>query len=1099
MRTVWKKAIACVAACLLALLCHVASGQTPSQNYVRESILLDKFTSDPCTDYDFARNTVTYYDGLGRQVQTVKVGAGWNVFDIHTITEYDSYGKPCKAWLPVEMSKNSGEYLDPATVKSAAVEFYGDTYPYTETAYSKTPELWEESLRVPGAAWRARDKRTVMYKGLSSPSDPDYACLRFDVSPDGSLALNGTYAEGMLRYEESIDEDGIAVTRFFDRDSRMVLERRWGYGQSQRLDTYHVYNTVGQLSYVIPPKASAILAEDGDSECDTATVGKLCYRYAYDQYNRLIEKRLPGADAVYYVYDALDNILMTQDGNLRPSGKWRVVKLDSKYRKAVEGIASLAGETRSTLQEKWKDRLAIETPQPSYSNMADLFYTDTCGIAGFEPQVAYFYDNYDHWNNLSGAPLPSDSSYPSGMQNATGMLTGKAVWEDWYFVISAVTYDDKKRVVMECETDYDRFYLYTTFYKRSFVGDLTGKKTVYENNDISKTYKSEYSYTYDYWGSLLSVRHKVDDEPWTTLCGYTYDNVMRMSSKTVYPRNAASSSKRIAYSQNLRSWTTSVSSPLFSQRLHYNDSIPGCTPRWNGSPSAMTFTSVGGSGSLDTLTVAYGYDTFDRLVSVDSKSPADSGGLFSESFSYDENGNPEIITRGNASSPAQHISLSYDGNRIASLNESKAADGLYPGVPAIAKGDYESGWTYDANGNRTSDPSRGIASITYNTRNQPEKVTFNDGSALTHYYRSDGVLYRRNEREAVISTVSGAASATTTYKNSAWGMIGDFVLNSSSVPSRLYIEGGYIDLDYDSGATSYKYYVHDNQGSVRAVIDENGALRQAADYSAYGVPSTRYTSLSADNRLHLGLEWQPMKGVYGYYNNARFRDAVLAGSFYQQDPLAEKYYSFSPYHYSACNPIKLVDWSGMDIWEFNPGGYLAFHQKTDDNIDQLNMVDNLGKPIYKDGIPVTLSLEGSPIERHYVWKGENGAQYDFMRVRGDDNAKAIFEFLSEHITGSETMVEMGWAKTGIEGDKGLNFISTSHTPKEEGGIGQLYKGQLCNGYYIRELVHSHPMGDGTGSTDATFKGRIMGFQMDFNLPIPQFSIYYQPEKKYLKY
>ncbi len=37
MRTVWKKAIACVAACLLALLSHVASGQTPSQNYVREA------------------------------------------------------------------------------------------------------------------------------------------------------------------------------------------------------------------------------------------------------------------------------------------------------------------------------------------------------------------------------------------------------------------------------------------------------------------------------------------------------------------------------------------------------------------------------------------------------------------------------------------------------------------------------------------------------------------------------------------------------------------------------------------------------------------------------------------------------------------------------------------------------------------------------------------------------------------------------------------------------------------------------------------------------------------------------------------------------
>ena len=57
---------------------------------------------------------------------------------------------------------------------------------------------------------------------------------------------------------------------------------------------------------------------------------------------------------------------------------------------------------------------------------------------------------------------------------------------------------------------------------------------------------------------------------------------------------------------------------------------------------------------------------------------------------------------------------------------------------------------------------------------------------------------------------------------------------------------------------------------------------------------------------------QPMRGINGYYNNARFRDAILAGSFYQQDPLAEKYYPFTPYHYSACNPLKFADQNGME-------------------------------------------------------------------------------------------------------------------------------------------------------------------------------------------
>ena len=238
----------------------------------------------------------------------------------------------------------------------------------------------------------------------------------------------------------------------------------------------------------------------------------------------------------------------------------------------------------------------------------------------------------------------------------------------------------------------------------------------------------------------------------------------------------------------------------------------------------------------------------------------------------------------------------YDGNRISSLNESKTAEGLYPDIPSIAKGDYESGWTYDANGNRTSDPSRGITSITYNHYNQPVKYTFSDGSTITNLYRSDGTMYGHIDREVIISTVSGSTSTTTTTKSYGYNRVGDFIIKST-IPTRMYMEGGYIDLNYFKDSWSYNYYIHDYQGSVRVVLDETGTLVQAVDYSAYGVPSTSY-KMESDNRLHLGLEWQPMKGVYGYYNNARFRDAILAGTFYQQDRLSEKYYSYSPYSYS---------------------------------------------------------------------------------------------------------------------------------------------------------------------------------------------------------
>ena len=135
------------------------------------------------------------------------------------------------------------------------------------------------------------------------------------------------------------------------------------------------------------------------------------------------------------------------------------------------------------------------------------------------------------------------------------------------------------------------------------------------------------------------------------------------------------------------------------------------------------------------------------------------------------------------------------------------------------------------------------------------------------------------------------------------------LITENTIPKRLYIDGGYIDINFNTNTTSYKYYIYDHQGSVRAVLNSSGTVIQSTDYSAYGVPSTRY-QMNADNRFHLGLEWQPMKGLYGYYNNARFRDALLGGTFLQQDPLAEKYYPFSPYHYGMNNPLKFTDKTG---------------------------------------------------------------------------------------------------------------------------------------------------------------------------------------------
>ena len=320
--------------------------QSSRHNYVLSAQMCERFRDTPSLTYDMARITIDYYDGLGRPVQNVRVGASGSAFDLHTLTEYDQYGRAYRSWLPIEAS-SAGNYLDSEAIKNTAKVLYSDNRPFTESIAERTPELLDSEVYGVGELWYNADRKKTQKRGINT----DDICPRFDVDTEGRLVMNGYYDEGRLRYEEITDEnEDFIIYRFYDTEKRLILDTK--YNGEDYYDTYYVYNTIGQLTYLIPPKAASELFLADDGVCDTAVVRKLCYHYAYDQYNRLVEKRLPDAEPEYFVYDALDNIVLSQDGNLRRENKWKVQKLDHKYRKSVEGIATLVGETRTSLQER---------------------------------------------------------------------------------------------------------------------------------------------------------------------------------------------------------------------------------------------------------------------------------------------------------------------------------------------------------------------------------------------------------------------------------------------------------------------------------------------------------------------------------------------------------------------------------------------------------------------------------------------------------------------------------------------------------------------------------------------------------------------------
>lgn len=117
------------------------------------------------------------------------------------------------------------------------------------------------------------------------------------------------------------------------------------------------------------------------------------------------------------------------------------------------------------------------------------------------------------------------------------------------------------------------------------------------------------------------------------------------------------------------------------------------------------------------------------------------------------------------------------------------------------------------------------------------------------------------------------------------------------------------------------YFLKDHLGSVRATIDQTGAVVGYDDYDPWGYALTGRTmatqwssAQSVAKNKFTGKERDDDFGINWDYFGARYYDAQI-GRWMVRDPLADKYPSLSPFAYTANNPIRRVDPDGKDIWD----------------------------------------------------------------------------------------------------------------------------------------------------------------------------------------
>ncbi len=841
---------------LLALLLPAAGtfAQSSTKNYVQTKTFLD------ANGTSFLRH-IDYYDELGMVSETVDVGGNTNNTPIVTWTEYNRQLKPYKQWAPVPA--NGFEYLD--NVKDVAASYYGDNRPYSKNKYDDFQEL--SKSRKPGSAWKGHPVTTIRN------AVPAGVVRKYTVDANGNLMEDGTHPYGLLTSVTTTDEDGRSVTVFTDFHGNTILERR---GSDN--DTYYVYDQYGHLSYVLPPMCQE----------DAANMEKYWYRYKYDDRGRCIWKQLPGCGPIQYWYDNANRIESEQDGHLRSQSLYRNYKYDGIGRLILQTVNSTRGEATESNAET----VEVKNYYDSYSCCQEL--------AQLFPQWAGAINS-----NSSSAMVAR------GKPTATLCYTSDG---NSYFEL--YRYDAKGRMSDKISAYADK-WMKTSTMTYNFVGDLgTTKEKVYtcSNGQVSEIANRRIINQYHAGTRLLkktTVTH-LDQNGTTSTQVVSQPTYDVFGNVTANNRPGTAADMTYTY-DTLHGWLKGISSPSgFSQQLLREDAT---VPLFSGNIGSMQWrnTNNGEQHKYD-----YTYDELGRLTNSQYSSSAnDTDDRYNEIVAYNRNGSiTSLLRRGMMNNGTfgeiDRLSISYNGNQLMKVTD--AAEALnYNGALDFNDGaNADCEYEYDSNGALIKDSNRGITSITYDYGHHPYKISMK-AKKKTHYncYTSDGRKLL-SKHEGMIPTGTGY------YRRfSTTDLYIDGLILRDGVPYIWKFDGGYVELNTNGTPTSWNYYVTDHLGSTRKVVDSNNNIKETINYYPFGSEIRMQ-----DPAQMAGDTWQPYRfsgkeldnqnGLNWYDFGARWYDVAGVPMWTSVDPLAEKYYPYSPYTYCENDPIKYIDPTGME-------------------------------------------------------------------------------------------------------------------------------------------------------------------------------------------
>lgn len=875
-----------------------------------------------------AQINTQYFDGLGRSLQTVSkhgsLATGSSPVDLVVPVVYDALGREVYKYLPFAANNTGGNTSisdgafkrNPFQQDSAfnKAQFSGQSFYYGKTNFEASPLNRVMDVYAPGNSWVGSEANTDANtrRGVSTQYLVNDALDSVRIWNISGTTFSGAtmYTAGQLYETVTIDEHKQKIVEYKDKNGNVILKKvqlaatpsngYWGW-----LCTYYVYDDLNNLRLVIQPKGVELLAS-GNWQLTTSILNEFCFRYEYDERNRMVVKKVPGAGEVWMVYDARDRLVLSMDSMLRgvTPMRWLYTQYDNLNRPVVTGLWT---NSQNRTYHKAQAYNSTSYPNLSGQTIQELtwtYYDDYAWASSLPAALKDFDITYATPYLLTSSNI--NYPYPQAVQKTTGtkgLVTGiKGLTLGMSPSVTLVTitfYDDKGRVIQtRSQNITGGVDVVTTQYSWSGQPLVIVQQQQKEGAN-PQTHVMVTKMSYDDLGRLLTVKKSVNStingntisKPEQIIASNEYDALGQLRKKTL--GNPVIDSLRYEY--NIRGWLLGVNrnyvkdvgSNKFGFELGYDQTatiISGSTypfPQFNGNISGTIWKST---GDQEKRKYVFAYDAVNRLTGA-AFSQRTTGSTFNTSagidftlkgMSYDANGNLLSMTHKGwklgGSVTIDSLQYTYENNNnsnklknvIDRVNDTATRLGdfrsskMYMTALNNSKTTAVTDYSYDGNGNLSKDFNKdlgdaGNAGIRYTYLNQPFVIarwradgTVRDTIQYTYDAQGNKLLKFVKEKNK--------PAKTTLY-------LGGLVYENDTLQFISHEEGRlrYTKQYYQNGASEYKYFydyfLKDHLGNVRMVLTEqkDTAVYMATMEAAYrakekalfaNIPETSYPRIS---------------------------------------------------------------------------------------------------------------------------------------------------------------------------------------------------------------------------------------------------------------